>query len=226
MERVSTGITGLDKMLNGGLIKGRPYLVSGGPGSGKTIMAFQFLLEGIANGENVLYITLEEPYDELRTNMNVLGLDTEKVRILDLSPDGREGSDTTTLNYLIEELDEEIRMQNHTRVALDSITTIKLLEQETVNARRRVLSLMKLLTDAGCTTLFIAEALGEEITMEAFLARGVIRIHSTKRSGEKVRAISIPKFRGTAYDEHIRPMRITDNGIEVFSDEVVIDDFA
>lgn len=225
MERVSTGISGLDNMLSGGFIAGRPYLISGGPGSGKTIMAFQFLMNGIENGENVLYITMEEPYNELRENMSNFGWDAEKVRILDLSPGGKDGADTTPLNYLIEELDEEIRESKHSRVVVDSITTIKLLEEKALYARRRVLSIMKLLTDTGCTSLLIAETLGDEISMEAFLARGVIRIHTSKKTGEKIRALSIDKFRGSKFDEHIRPMRITDNGIIVDEDEVVIDTF-
>lgn len=225
MQRISTGILGLDKMLKGGLIKGRPYLVMGGPGAGKTIMGFQFLMDGLKANESALYITLDEPYNELRENMALFGWDAKKVRILDLSPESREGADTTTLNYLFDELDRELKGQKHVRVVLDSLTTLQMLEEKPVAARRRVLSLMKMLNEAGCTSMFISEAVDESISMESFLARGVLRIHTSKKTGEKLRAISIDKFRGTAYDEHIRPMHITEKGIHVDEDEVVIDEF-
>jgi KaiC/GvpD/RAD55 family RecA-like ATPase len=85
--KVQTGIEGLDEMLAGGLLPGRPYLVVGPVGSGKTTLALQFLLRGVRLGENVLYVTLEEPPNEIKQNFRRLPRDLDKVWIFDAIPD-------------------------------------------------------------------------------------------------------------------------------------------
>jgi|GEM_PF-112477 len=86
-EKIKTGIPGLDEMLHGGLIPQRPYIVSGQLGSGKTTLAMQFLLEGAKNGENVLYITTEEPPNEIKRNFENFNWDLSKVKVFDAIPD-------------------------------------------------------------------------------------------------------------------------------------------
>ncbi|MCL5963753.1 MAG: AAA family ATPase [Candidatus Thermoplasmatota archaeon] len=85
--RLSTGIAGLDKMMNGGLIAQRPYIVTGDEGSGKTILALQFMLEGIKKGENVLYVAIDEPPSEIKENAKVFGWDLSNFVILDATPE-------------------------------------------------------------------------------------------------------------------------------------------
>jgi hypothetical protein len=85
-ERVSTGVPGLDEMLGGGLIPGRPYVVSGTTGSGKTILAVQFLHQGVKQGERALLVAIDEPPAEIRENVRALGWDVGKIRILDVHP--------------------------------------------------------------------------------------------------------------------------------------------
>jgi len=227
MRKLATGIAGLDKMLNGGVIEGRPYLVVGGPGSGKTIFCVQFLMEGLKKGEKCLYVTLEEPAEELRENMALFGWDISKVPILDLSPEGTgSSSELHALTYLGGELEKALETVKPSRVVFDSTTTIKLLEGSEVDGRRRILSLMKLLANSDCTSILICEGKENEQVMEAFLARGVIRLHSSATSGEIVRAIGIEKMRGTAFDEHIRPIEITKEGIVVHHDETAFERFS
>src|SRR5215469_17861885 len=84
--RISTGVAGLDEILNGGLVAGRSYLVKGGPGSGKTTLGMHFLTSGCAEGEPVLLISLAEPEAQLRDNAQRLGFDLNGVVFLDLSP--------------------------------------------------------------------------------------------------------------------------------------------
>ncbi|MEM4293960.1 MAG: ATPase domain-containing protein, partial [Thermoplasmata archaeon] len=86
-EKIKTGIPGLDEMLHGGLIPGRPYIVSGQLGTGKTTLAIQFLLEGVKNGENVLYITTEEPPNEIKKNFESFNWDISKIKVFDAIPD-------------------------------------------------------------------------------------------------------------------------------------------
>ncbi len=85
--RIATGVEGLDEMLGGGLLPARPYLLVGPPGSGKTTIAMQFLLKGIRQGEEVLYVTLDEPPNELRSNFRSFPKDIDKVWVFDAIPD-------------------------------------------------------------------------------------------------------------------------------------------
>lgn len=86
-EKVKTGIPGIDNMLEGGLIPGRPYVVSGASGTGKTSVAMRFLLEGAAAGEQVLYVAIDEPPNEVRANMRSFGWDVSSVHVFDATSD-------------------------------------------------------------------------------------------------------------------------------------------
>ena len=86
-ERAKTGIEGLDEMLDGGLLVGRPYIVSGTSGTGKSTLAMHFLLEGAANGERALYVAIDEPPNEVRFNFAKFGWNLDGVSVLDGTPD-------------------------------------------------------------------------------------------------------------------------------------------
>ncbi|UCE72941.1 MAG: AAA family ATPase [Methanomassiliicoccales archaeon] len=87
MNRVSTGIKGLDDMIRGGLIPKRPYAITGPPGSGKTTLGIHFLMEGIRNEENVVMVALDEPPNEIKFNAQAFGFDLGDIKILDAVPD-------------------------------------------------------------------------------------------------------------------------------------------
>ncbi len=84
--RVSTGVAGLDRMLGGGLLPGRPYMVTGETGSGKTLLGLRFLIEGIRNGEEVLMVAVDEPPTEIMENVQSFGWDLSAIRTLDANP--------------------------------------------------------------------------------------------------------------------------------------------
>jgi len=86
-DKVKTGVPGLDDMLEGGLIPGRVYAVSGTSGTGKTTLAMQFLLEGVKSGERVIYVSLDEPPNEISSNMLSYGWDIGRVQVFDATPD-------------------------------------------------------------------------------------------------------------------------------------------
>src|SRR2546427_12705586 len=86
MDRVTTGVAGLDAMLGGGLIPARPYVVSGPTGAGKTILAMQFLASGLAKGEAGLMVTLDEPPNEVKANVVAFGWNLDRLKILDATP--------------------------------------------------------------------------------------------------------------------------------------------
>jgi KaiC/GvpD/RAD55 family RecA-like ATPase len=88
-HRVATGIPGLDRMLGGGLVAGRPYLVTGGTGSGKSLLGLQFLLAGLERGEEVLLVAVDEPPNEIMENVRSFGWDLSQVKTLDANPGTR-----------------------------------------------------------------------------------------------------------------------------------------
>ena len=87
--RVPTGVPGLDRMLGGGLMAGRPYLVTGGTGSGKTLLGLTFLLEGVRRGEEVLLVAVDEPPGEIVENVRSLEWDLSAIKTLDANPGTR-----------------------------------------------------------------------------------------------------------------------------------------
>ena len=151
--RVSTGIVGLDRMLGGGLIAGRPYLVTGATGSGKTLLGLSFLMEGIRRGEDVLLVAVDEPPSEILENVRSFGWDLSKIRTLDANPgqraikrlgdvqeiraladlrsmaeistEGKKGVDEdVSLQSIHLKLRQQMATGHFTRVLLDSITSI------------------------------------------------------------------------------------------------------
>jgi KaiC/GvpD/RAD55 family RecA-like ATPase len=96
-HRASTGVEGVDKMLDGGLIPGRPYVVAGAYGTGKTTFCVQFLQQGVRLGERALFVSIDEPPSELRENVRFLGWDVGKIRILDVHPTAKAYSKRVSL---------------------------------------------------------------------------------------------------------------------------------
>ncbi len=138
MTRAPTGVAGLDKMLRGGLVPGRPYVISGTAGSGKTILCLQFLLEGMRNNESVILITVDEPPNEVKSNAAPFGWDLGGIRILDATPDIKAHSTKksiidvgTTLDVKDMEDVEDIRKSSQLRTMEVSVHSVqKMLKQE------------------------------------------------------------------------------------------------
>jgi circadian clock protein KaiC len=114
--KIRTGVPGLDKMLHGGLVPARPYILSGPPGAGKTILSVQFLREGLEGGERCLFVALEEPPNELKLNMRPFRWNLDDLEVLDANSDIRRFEPTPILEISTEEeparmrdLDEHIR---------------------------------------------------------------------------------------------------------------------
>lgn len=233
MDKIPTGIPGLDEMLEGGLIKGRPYLVCGGPGAGKTIFGMQFLLEGAEKRERGLFIALEESAEEIRQNMSEFGWNLHNIKLVDTYQDSSSGvwqiksnhimaKPELNLSNLINLVQDKIRNYKPSRIVLDSITTLSMLHDNRISARRDVLSLMNFLSKSGVTSILTSETINPEDTlMEEFLSSGVIKLVHLKHEGETLMALSIEKMRGSGFDRHMRPMKITEQGIVVFPMESV-----
>jgi len=232
MERIPTGISGLDEMLRGGLPEGRTFLVCGGPGAGKTILSMQFLLEGVKNKEKGLFIALEEQSTELIEDMKQFGWDLSKIKIIDTTQEVSSGvwalkTDSVVsrpelnLPNIINTIQTRLQDYKPKRIVIDSVTSIRMLYNDPSSVRKDILSLINFLSKTGCTTLLTMESFDGAICMEEFLVSGVLKIVRIEKEGETLTTIKIEKMRGISFDKHTRPMKINENGIVVFPKETI-----
>lgn len=240
-SKVVTGVDGLDLMLSGGLPRKRTVLVTGGPGSGKTILCAQFLHTGITKeDEKGIYVSLDYSKETFIQDMLQFGWDFTK-----LEKDGKfvfvEGSairkvpHTQSVQgtlYSSEELsfDDVVDLIalyadkiDAKRVVIDSLSALIFRFPEQVQRRAATLNLTESLASLNVTTLMISEAtmydMGREISPEEFLSDGVINMFMQKDGS---RAIQISKMRGLHVDNKPRPYSIVDKGgIDVFPNESV-----
>lgn len=142
-DKVQTGIHGIDNMLDGGLIPGRPYVVSGTSGTGKTAVAMRFLLEGASAGEQVLFVAIDEPPNEVKANMESFGWDLSAVHVFDatsdvLSYDKTPVRDVSTERkvMLFKSLPESIRKTSEKGPADISVNTIQEILRQEMKVRK------------------------------------------------------------------------------------------
>ncbi|MFQ5710187.1 MAG: RAD55 family ATPase [Candidatus Geothermarchaeales archaeon] len=245
MERVPTGISGLDELIEGGLPKGRCTLVCGGPGSGKTIFSTQFLVEGARKyDEPGVFVTFDEDPVHIRENMLRFGWNLEdlekqgKLSLIDFSPviylSPQEFKKTVygveMPEFSIESATEMIKTQvdglKAERVVVDPITSLIIQVPEVSKRRRNIAHLFKALLETGCTCIVTSESraalLEREPQVEEYLAQGVILLQTIRKGDQLVKAIQIEKMRGVAHDTQPHPYYITNEGIKVFPKEKVL----
>lgn len=221
--RISTGIDGLDRILHGGLIPNRGYMVRGEPGAGKTILGLHFLTEAIANGGSALYVNLEEDEDDIKRNAASLGIDLEDVDFLDLSPSSdvfsrdrsydifetdEVGEDSVTAEIL-----ERVKAVNPDRVIVDPVTQLRYTMADAHEFRKQVTGFIQFLKEQEATVLFTSQ-ISDMVSDDdlQFLSHGVIKLQQTPKGRE----LTVPKMRGSGVDSGYHAMEITDTGIEVY----------
>lgn len=222
LNRISSGIEGLDKILNGGFISGRAYLIKGGPGTGKTTLGLHFLTANYDRSKS-LFITLEEPEIKIRDNAKSLNFDLEKIHFLDLSPTSEFFKEVKTYDIfspaeverepITRKIMDTIESINPSRVFIDPMTTFRYLSTDIYQYRKQVLSFLRFLTDKGITVLFTSEGSREAPDDDLqFISDGVILLENKS----EVRMISVIKFRGSNFYEGKHTLKITKNGIVVY----------
>jgi KaiC/GvpD/RAD55 family RecA-like ATPase len=243
MERINTGIKGLDEMLNGGLPKGRTILVVGSPGSGKTTFAMQFLVGGANLGEPGLYISLEEKPERMKSDLASFGWDLDslehdgKITFIDatqlrkpsqrisqgaMSPEDRItlALPEITLGSLLRTIRKIAAEENTQRIVVDPVTSLMLRYGEEAKRRRALLLFFDALQSLECSCIMISElrtsVLERRFQLEEFLSEGVILLHTMVHEGNVIRGIQVEKMRGIAHDTQLRPYQITQSGVEVF----------
>lgn len=229
-DRVSTGNSGLDLVLGGGLPAQRLYLLEGAPGSGKTTLALQFLLEGVAAGEPVLYVTLSETSEELSVVAASHGWDLNNVNLFELaSADsvlgiGRDQSILHSwemeLGGTIELIREEVQRLKPRRIVFDSLSELRLLAQDPLRYRRQLLFLKQFFAQIDTTVLLVDDLTGGAGIRDNHLhslCHGVITLERlTLDFGAARRRMQIQKMRGVDFVAGYHDMIIRKGGIDIF----------
>src|SRR5579871_365284 len=225
---ISTGVRGLDNVLGGGLPAGHLYLIDGDPGTGKTTLGVQFLLEGLAQNESVLYVTLSESERELREVAESHGWNLRGMHIFELLPMEEslkaeeqytvlypgEVELSTTLKAVLQRVEET----HPKRVVFDSLSELRLLSREPLRFRRQLLALKQYFAGRDCTVLLADDhSTGEEDRDIQSIVHGVVRLENLAREyGTKRRRIEVLKLRGVSFREGFHDYSIRTGGLEVY----------
>ncbi len=225
--RALTGIAGLDEILGGGLPTNHLYLLDGEPGTGKTTLALQFLLEGAAKGEKGLYITLSESRAELEGVAKSHGWTLDGIEIFELADEGlAQTEDNYTIFHPAEvELQDTVGAILKTvedlkpkRIAFDSLSEMRLLARDPLRFRRQILGLKQFFSGRDCTVLLIDDKTAPEGDLQLHsLAHGVIVLeHVPLDYGSERRRLQVTKVRGVHFRGGYHDFRILQGGISVF----------
>ena len=224
-SHASTGVAGLDHVLIGGFPRDHLYLVEGDPGTGKTTMALQFLLEGRERGESGLYVTLSESKNELVQIAASHGWNLDGVAIFEMTPTEAELSPeaqytvfhpsdvelSDTTNSILKQVDEA----SPSRVVFDSLSELRLLARDALRYRRQILALKRYFSGRKCTVLMLDDRTSEAHDLQVqSIAHGVIVMERLDREfGVNRRRLEVRKLRGARYSEGFHDFTIDTGGI-------------
>lgn len=226
--RQATGIHGLDEVLGGGLPAHRLYVIEGDPGSGKTTFALQFLREGVRLGQRTLYVTLSETREELADvatshgwtldGIDLIELDALSDRLDDESAYTVYHPSDVELGETIKRIRAEIERINPDRLALDSVSELKILAQTSVRYRREILGLKQFFAGRKCTVLILDDRTNKEGEQQLqSIAHGVVRMEREGREyGKARRHVHIIKMRGVPFHDGRHDFVIQTGGIELY----------
>lgn len=242
LENVPTGIEGLDEMISGGFPNGRVILVLGGPGTGKTIFASQFLYKGISErNENAVFVSLDESKSHYYEEMLKFGwdfkkaedegkfayLDATRLSRLAIIKEKMLKEETSSLrgkqlqvDKLVEELQAKIKQVNAKRLVLDTLAALFYRFIDPIERRTAGVDLIEALSDLGVTTIVTTElshlGLERSLTDEEFLVHGVIMMQTLFFGGTTTRALQVEKMRGVSVNTNLVPYSIDVSGIEIY----------
>jgi len=225
--RTKTGVPGLDEILYGGIPQNNLVVISGDPGSGKTGLVLEYLYNGVIKyNEPGLYISLEESAEEIINFAELFGWDIKSL------------IDKKLLNIITVELydfdklkntiEDEVSRLGAKRLVIDPGVVFRLYFDRELDARKRILSLGRMLKRIGCTAIITNEISLDKSSslfgLEEYVADGVILLYHTKLEDRFIRSIGILKMRGTKISEKLHPIRITNTGVKILSKQELFED--
>src|SRR5579883_2609456 len=212
-ERAATGIKGLDYILDGGFPTNHLYLVEGDPGTGKTTLALQFLLEGKKHGESGLYVTLSETSDELYAVAASHGWSLDGIGLFELETleERLRAEDQYTvfnpaeveLNETVKRICEEVEKRHAKRVVFDSLSEMRILARDPLRYRRQVLSLKQYFVGRKCTVRLLDDRTAEQTDLQLqSICHGVVTLNRMAvEYGGARRRLQVTKLRGLRFKE-------------------------
>ena len=227
-ELVSTGVAGLDDVLGGGLTPGRLYLIEGSPGAGKTTIALQFLIDGAARGESVLYVTLSETETELQGVADSHGWSLDGIHMREMLPtqESLQPDEQYTMFHPSEvELSEtthkillDVEKLKPTRVVFDSLSELRLLAGNSLRYRRQILALKQFFAGRDCTVLLLDDMTSMQHDLQVqSIAHAVLRLEQLNSDyGAARRRLVVVKYRGQDFRGGFHDYKIVRGGLAVF----------
>ena len=227
-SRAPTGVPGLDDVLLGGLPRHHVYLLEGTPGTGKTTLALQFVLEAIRAGEKALYVALSETTGELRRLAQAHGWDIDSLPVFEIIPveasiqPGEEytifHSDEVEMTETIKLIMDRVEEEQATRVVIDSLAELRLLSRDPVRYRRQALALKQHFTKRQVTVLLLDDRTSQNVDRQMHsLVHGVICLERLPREyGKSRRRLEVVKLRGAEYVDGYHDYSLQKGGMVVF----------
>lgn len=223
-ERISSGIPGLDKLMEGGFVKGSNILVTGGTGTGKTTFCAQFIYEGLKRGEPGVYMTMEEDPENIKGDLKKYGFNFEKYE--------NEGMFKFVYHNPFEVSDitstivDVINSVNAKRVVLDPLSLLGMYMKDPAVLRKRLFEIIRLLRKTSATTLVTSEIEEDEKGLSRFgvvefIVDGVIVLYYMRIGAESFGNVEVRKMRRTAHKHGLFPINIGKDGIKVNPEEAV-----
>ncbi|MFQ6020620.1 MAG: RAD55 family ATPase [Candidatus Aenigmatarchaeota archaeon] len=217
-ERIRSGIPGLDKLIEGGFLKGSTTLVSGGAGTGKTIFCIQFLLEGLKNGETCMFITLEERPEDIIADVERFGWDLKKY--INEKRLYLEYHDPFQITDITSPVLEKIQEHRVSRVAIDSTSVFGLYFKEPFEVRKQLFKLLTGLKEVGVTSVLTSELPEDSKTLarfgvEEYIVDGLLLLQFIGLGGKASFNMQVRKMRRTDHKKESYPFEITSKGINI-----------
>ncbi len=222
-KQVSTGVDGLDEVLEGGLVRRRNVLLRGAPGAGKTIFGLYFLSAGVDAGETSLYVNLGEPQAYIEETADAFGLRTDEIQFHNLSPTREQFAESESFTLFesaeveqpefISTLRSAVDEVNPDRVLVDPITEFRYLTPDERQFRKGILGLLDYLKDVDATVMLTSQS-GGTVTDDdlQFLVDAVVSldVHPVSRT------VRVSKFRGSSFRRGSHFYEISNEGLTVW----------
>jgi circadian clock protein KaiC len=218
LERVATGIAGLDRILCGGLLRGGVYIIEGVPGAGKTILANQICFNHVATGGRVAFVTvLAESHTRMLQHLQPMTFYHEEAipeRLYYVS--GFRILENEGLKGIVDLLRREIKGHQATLLVLDGFATTEESATSPRDFKKFVHEVQSHAAALDCTVLLLTNGSERSVSPEYTMVDGMLRLEDTLFAQRTERTLQVAKFRGSDYLPGRHPFRITSRGLEIF----------